>query len=172
MLRSFTEPQMYRTVHTAAVVFVNLSPLPQPLSSFCHIICSQNENLTSSFKWKPQTKKTAVNSTAKLRNNPSNTSAYTAKTWHFQNSFRENTEKFAARRPHTCRILQNRKYTGSAKKMYTQFNERNLYVVLSIIVNLQYISVNTTIWYTYLLQYNIYSYSSYMFRLLWVIFRH
>jgi hypothetical protein len=30
------------------------------------------------------------------------------------------------------------------------------------IVKLQYISVNTTIWYTYLLQYNIYNYSSYI----------
>ena len=40
------------------------------------------------------------------------------------------------------------------------------------IVNLQYISVNTKIWYMHLLQYNIYSYSSYMFRLIWVIFRH
>ena len=40
------------------------------------------------------------------------------------------------------------------------------------IVNLQYISVNTTIRYMYLLQYNIYNYSSYLFRLLWVIFRH
>ena len=58
------------------------------------------------------------------------------------------------------------------KTMYTHFNERKLYVVWSIIVNLQYISVNTIIWYMYLLQYNIYSYSSYMFRLLWVIFRH
>ena len=58
------------------------------------------------------------------------------------------------------------------QKMYTHFNERKLYVVQSIVVNLQYISVKTTIWYMYLLQYNIYSYSSYMFRLLWVIFRH
>ena len=33
-------------------------------------------------------------------------------------------------------------------------------------------SINTTIWYMYLLQYNIYNYSSYMFRLLCVIFRH
>jgi len=40
------------------------------------------------------------------------------------------------------------------------------------IVNLQYISINTTIWYMYLLQYDIYSYSSYMFWLVWVIFRH
>ena len=40
--------------------------------------------------------------------------------------------------------------------MYTHFNERKLYVVQSIIVNLQYISINTTIWYMYLLQYNIY----------------
>ena len=30
--------------------------------------------------------------------------------------------------------------------MYTHFNERKLYVVQSIIVNLQYISVNTTIY--------------------------
>ena len=38
------------------------------------------------------------------------------------------------------------KYTGPAKKMYTQFNERKLYVVYSITVNLKYISVNTTIY--------------------------
>ena len=50
--------------------------------------------------------------------------------------------------------------------MYAQFNERKLYIVYSIIVNLQHISVNTKIWYMYSLQYNIYSYSSYMFRLL------
>ena len=38
------------------------------------------------------------------------------------------------------------------------------------IVNLQYISVNTTIWYMYLLQYNTYYYSSYMFRLSLIIY--
>ena len=36
------------------------------------------------------------------------------------------------------------------KKMYTHFNERKLYIVYSIILNLQYISVNTTQQYMYL----------------------
>jgi len=40
------------------------------------------------------------------------------------------------------------------------------------IVNLQYISVDTTIlWYIYLASIKIYNYFCYMFRLLWVIFR-
>ena len=53
-------------------------------------------------------------------------------------------------------------------KMY---NEENYTECNLFIVNLQYISVNTTIWYMYLFQYNIYNYSSYMFRLFWVFFR-
>ena len=67
--------------------------------------------------------------------------------------------------------IYNKYIQGPPKKCIHTLTKEN-YVVKSIIVNLQYISVNTTIWYMYLLQYNIYSYSSYMFRLLWVIFRH
>ena len=40
---------------------------------------------------------------------------------------------------HTHTHTHTHTYTGSAKKMYTHFNERKLYVVKSIIVNLQYI---------------------------------
>ena len=41
------------------------------------------------------------------------------------------------------------------KKMYTHFNERKLYIVYSIILNLQYISVNTTQQYDICIYFNI-----------------
>jgi hypothetical protein len=49
----------------------------------------------------------------------------------------------------------------SLQKIHIQTDKYSLFIV-----NLRYISVNTTIRYMYLLQYNIYNYSSYMFQLL------
>ena len=44
MLGSLTESQIYNTVHTATLMFVDLSTLTESLSSFSHIISSQHDH--------------------------------------------------------------------------------------------------------------------------------